>query len=155
MDAERRPLPTGLSSHLSVGKEGYEALCSLLRLDTTQQRKDIAFSRHVRQRLRIAGKAPDPNARQAEKIRHNLLAFYSDPDVRLLVWQQRNRARNAASDGGRAPLPSLEHAALSRYDVALLEEDSEPENLGDIEAFYDPDITEDKWRAPAFAAMRG
>ena len=58
VEAERIPLPTGLPSHLSVGDEGYETLCSLLGLDTTQRRKDVAFTQFVRQRLRIAGRGP-------------------------------------------------------------------------------------------------
>ena len=72
--------------------------------------------------------------------------------MRLQLWRY-NRAPNPDGDGGRKPLPSLEYAALSRYDVALLKDDSDPENLGDIEAFHDPDVAKDEGCTAALAAM--
>ena len=66
------PVPQGLPGHLSIGEEGYEALCSLLDIATTQQKKDIVNVEAVKKCL---SKKPD-----------SLLALYGDPDARRDIW---------------------------------------------------------------------
>ena len=116
LDAERIPLPPGLPAHLSVGKEGYDTLCALLDVATRGRRQVLASATFVKQFLKAAGNAPARQARTAERTRQSLLALYSDPDARRRIW--RNVRHHESTDkAGGTPLPSLEHAALSRYDA--------------------------------------
>ena len=138
-DAERIPLPPGLPTHLSVGKDGYEALCKLLDLTTRDQRQAVVKARPVKRILRDAGDAPTRQARTAERIRQSILALYSYPHVRCGIWRVFCRQ---ASTGNEAemPVPSLEHAALSRYEVSVLTADPDPERLADLNTFLQPGV---------------
>ena len=80
------PMPRGLLEHLSSGAEGYDALCSLLGIATTQQKKEIINLDAVKKRL---AKNPDVprRGRQADRLRASLLALYGDPDARREIWR--------------------------------------------------------------------
>ena len=152
LDAERIPLPPGLPAHLSVGKEGYDTLCALLDVATQGRRQALASATFVKQFLKAAGNAPTRHVKTAERTRQSLLALYSDPDARRRIW--RNVRHHESTDkAGGTPLPSLEHAALSRYDAALLTAEPDPERLANSDAFYVPELGSDDWRAPALAAL--
>ena len=147
------PLPQGLPGHLSIGEEGYEALCSLLDIATTQQKRDIVNVEAVKKCL---SKKPDVprRGRQAERLRAGLLALYGDPDARRDIWHYHFdllAGRESARD--YYAVPSLERAALRAYEEDLLTAQPEPGSLADCEAFFSPDIAGDDWRAPALAAL--
>ena len=147
------PVPQGLPGHLSIGEEGYEALCSLLDIATTQQKKDIVNVEAVKKCL---SKKPDVprRGRQAERLRASLLALYGDPDARRDIWHYHFDllpGRESARD--YYAVPSLERAALRAYEEDLLTAQPEPGSLADCEAFFSPDIAGDDWRAPALAAL--
>ncbi|MYG14606.1 MAG: hypothetical protein F4171_17700, partial [Gammaproteobacteria bacterium] len=116
--AERIPLPSGLPAHLCVGKDGFETLCVLIGVTTREQRQSLANSPAVKQRVKAIGKAPVRQTRTAERNRQNLLAYYGEPNVRRQLWQQvRNNPPTAGIE--YKPVPSLELAALSKYDATL------------------------------------
>ena len=147
------PLPQGLPDRLSVGEEGYEALCSLLGLATTQHMKNIVNVEAVKKRLAKNPEVPR-RGRQAERLRVSLLALYGDPDARRQTWRhhfdlppERDPARDYYT------VPSLERVALAAYDEDLLTAQPERAALGDCEAFFSPDIVGEDWRAPALAAL--
>ena len=147
IDAERIPLPPGLPVHLSNGSEGYEALCKLLGLTNRGERQRLANSLPVKQFLKSSGNAPPPNSKTAERIRHNLIAWFSEPDERRKSWRyfhQRELGDKAVS----TRFPCLVRAALSEYDAAFLTSDPDPERLTELKAFYDAKIIDDDWRAP-------
>ena len=152
LHAERIPLPPGLPAHLSVGKEGYEALCALLAVATRERRQALANASFVKQLLKATGTAPTRHVKTAERTRQSLLALYGDPITRRRFWGNV-RQHESAGNAGRQPLPSLEHAALSRYDAALLTAEPDPERLAKSDAFYVSELGSDDWRAPALAAL--
>ena len=152
VDAQRIPLPPGLPDHLCVGDKGYEALCSLLGVMTRDQKQALVNSPPVKQRLRSTGKTPRRHLKTAERIRQSLLALYSDPRARRELWLNI-LYDESRGDSGAIPFPSLEHAALSRYDDAMLVANPDPERLADIEAFHSPECRSDERCAPALASM--
>ncbi len=152
LDAERIPLPPGLPAHLSVGKEGYDGLCALLDVTTRDRRQALANAPFVKQLLKATGSAPTRHVKTAERTRQSLLALYGDPITRRRFWRNVRQQASVGNAGG-TPLPSLEHAALSRYDAALLTAEPDPERLANSDAFYVSELGSDDWRAPALAAL--
>ena len=152
LDAQRIPFPPGLPAHLCFDTEGYEALCSLLAVTTRERRQALANAPFIKRLLKAAGNTPSRQGRTAERIRQSLLALYGDPIARRQLWLDI-RHHESTGDAGPAPFPSLEHAALSKYDAALLTADPDPEQLVDTDAFCIPEVRSDHWRAPALAAI--
>ena len=152
VDAQRIPLPEGLPDHLCVGDEGYEALCSLLGLTTRDQKQAVAGNQLVKQHLKSTGKIPGRHVKTAERIRQSLLAFYGDPGIRRQLWLNF-RHDEFSSDSGATPFPSLEYAALSQYDDALLTVDTDPDRFAEVEAFHVAECRNDERCASALAAM--
>ncbi len=152
IDAERIPLPLGLPHHLSNGSEGYEALCKLLGLSNRGQRQRFANSQPVKQFLKSTGNTPPPNSKTAERIRHILIAWFSDPDERRNTWRYFHR-RERADKTVSTRFPCLVRAALLEYDAAILTSELDPERITELNEFYDANIVDDDWRAPALAAL--
>ena len=150
--AKRTSLPPGLPAHLSVGKEGYETLCALLGATTRDRRQALANAPWVKQFLKSTGNAPARQARTAERIRQSIVALYSSPEVRRRVWRNL-RDQESSGQTGSMPFPSLEHAALSQYDAALISASPDPERLADLSSFHVSKHSNDDWRAPALAAL--
>ena len=150
-DAERIPLPSGLPDHLSDGSEGYEALCKLLGLANREERQRLANSQPVKQFLRSTGNAPPPDSRTAERIRHILIAWFSDPDERRKTW--RDFILGNAPTKRAARFPCLVRAALLDYDAAILTSEPDPERIAELNEFHDAKIVDENWRAPALAAL--
>ena len=147
------PLPHGLPGRLSAGEEGYEALCSLLGIATTQHKKNIVNVEAVKKRLAKNPEVPR-HGRQAERLRISLLELYGDPDARRQIWREHRDLppeRDPARD--YFAVPSLELVALAAYDEELLTAQPEPAALGDCAAFFSADIAGEDWRAPALAAL--
>ena len=145
------PLPQGLPDRLSIGEEGYEALCSLLGSPTTKQKNDIVKVKAVKERLAKNPEVPR-RGKQADRLRASLLALYSDPDARREIW----RSQLAPSPEARArayTVPSLERAALRAYEERLLTAEPDPDALADCEGLFSPGIAGDDWRAPALTAL--
>ena len=133
-------------------KQGYEALCALLGLTTRDRRQAITNAPSIKRLLKAKGNAPVRQARASERIRQSLLALYSDPEVRRDMWQYMlNHERSGGTDN--VPMPSVEQAALSQYDAEVLTASPTPEDLADVDAFYDPEVANDEWRAVALVAL--
>ena len=150
--AKRISVPPGLPVHLSVGKEGYETLCALLGATTRNHKQALANSPWVKHHLKSTGNAAARQTGTAERIRQTILALYSDPGIRRRLWRNI-RDHEPSGTTGSMPFPSLEYAALSRYDAALISASPDPERLVDLSSFHVSDLTSDDWRAPALAAL--
>ena len=150
--SERIPLPHGLPAHLSFGDDGYHALCVLLGVTNRDRKQALANASFVKQHLRTTGKAPPRQARASDRARHSLLALYSDPDARRVMWRNFRDHQDPPNKSSR-PFPSLEHVVLSQCDASLLTMAPDQERLADLVAFYVPEQTDDDWRVAALAAL--
>ncbi len=143
------PMPRGLLEHLSSGAEGYDALCSLLGIATTQQKKEIINLDAVKKRL---AKNPDVprRGRQADRLRASLLALYGDPDARREIWRHHYGLRG---ERDHYTVPSLEREALTGYAEDILTAQPATDALADCQGFFSSSVTREDWRAPALAAL--
>lgn len=144
------PLPTGLPTSLCADPEGFESLCSLLSIATTKRKQALVNADSVRRFLRSQPNRPPRKGRQSDRLRYSLLTLYSHPDMRRQIWRAH---RDRDGDAPHSLLPSLEHAALSRYDATLLAADLDPERLAECVQFHGEDHPTDDWRTPAMAAL--
>ena len=151
-DAKPIPMPLGLPAHLCIGKGGFEALCALLDVATREHRQALANAPAIKRFVKSAGKAPVRQPRTAERNRHSLITYYSDPNMRRQLWR-RVRDDPPAGKAEYKLLPSLEHAALSSYDATLLTAEPDFKGLADLDAFHDPALQGDDWRRAALAAI--
>ena len=152
-DSDRYCMPSGLPTQFVSGKQGFDALCRLLSIALTKQRQAIANSPAVRGFLRSNATKPLPrNARTAERLRHSLLSFYSDPTERRGVWRYYHGSDEADPKLPGA-VPSFEYAALEAYENSLLTADLDSCDLGDTEAFFSGEPPYDDCWGPALAAL--
>ena len=82
-----------------------------------------------------------------------LILFYSDPECRRELWRSHIDSDFAAPDAEHSLIPSLEHAALSKYDPALLTCELDQEQLRACSDFYAPEMPPTDWQKPALAAL--
>ena len=149
-DANQFRLPTGLPTHLCSGKEGFDALCSLLSIVSTKQKQAIANAPAIKRFLKANGHTPPRQSKTAERLRHSLLTFYGDPEARRRLWRLYHQSAN---DESSQLIPSLEHAAFNEYDESLLTADPDPAELADCSEFHSPASEHDAWQTPALAAL--
>lgn len=150
---KRIPIPPGLPAHLCDGKQGYEALCALLKLTTRERKQAIANAPSIKRHLKATGDAPTRHARTSERTRQSLIALYSNPDTRREMWRHfLNNEQSSKADS--MLVPSVEQAAFSQYDAELLSASSAPETLNDVNAFYDQEVANEEWRTVALVALR-
>ena len=151
--ADHYPVPVGLPAHLCSGREGFDALCSLLTIASTKQKQATSKAPFVKRFLRSNGPRLPRQTKTAERLRHNLTSFYSDPESRRELWRNHFDRGPTASDPECRLIPSLEHAALSKYDPALLTCDLDKERLGECSDLYASEPPAADWQRPALAAL--
>ena len=147
-----KPLPRGLPAHLSAGTEGYESLCTLLGITTTKLKQDVVNVPEVRRFLSANRDTVLRHGRTAERLRRSLLALYGDPRTRREVWRA-HIDHVGSGENGKSPIPSLEHAALSAYDDAILAAEPDRERLTDCAEFYPNGPDDHRRHKPALAAL--
>ena len=145
-------LPQGLPAHLCVGNEGYQSLCTLLGITTTKAKQDVINVPAVRRFLAANRDTVPRHARTAERLRRSLLALFGDPLRRREIWRAHSD-HIASGENGRRPIPSLEHAALSAYDDAILTAEPDQERLTDCTEFYTNGPDDHGLHKPALAAL--
>lgn len=145
-------LPFGLPPRLCAGKSGFDTLCGLLGIASSKQKHAIVDASFVRHVLKTNGHTLPRQTKTAERLRLSLLAVYQDPEVRRTIWRHY---RGHEDDGNSATkaMPSLEHAALTRYDGTVVTADPDPDALAECAAFHRPDVGEEDWRTPALVAL--
>ena len=143
----------GLPRYLSSGTQGFDALCVLLSIDSTQRKQGISKAPSVKAQLKAKGYVPPRNAKTAERLRHRLTFLYSDPDARRMMWRHKLALDPDDLDSAHRLIPSFEHAALERYDREHLTADPDPDGLAECAAFYSPEATGEDWHVPALAAL--
>ena len=151
--ADHYQVPVGLPAHLCSGREGFDALCSLLTIVSTKQKQAISNAPFVKRFLKSNGPALPRQTKTAERLRHNLTSFYSDPESRRELWRNHVESDPTALGPEHPLIPSLEHAALSKYDPALLTCDLDQERLGECSDFYALESLATDWQRPALAAL--
>ena len=117
--ADHYPVPVGLPAHLCSGREGFDALCSLLTIASTKQKQAISNASFVKRFLKSNGPRLPRQTKTAERLRHNLTSFYSDPESRRELWRNHFHSDPTALDPKHPLIPSLEHVAFSKYDPCL------------------------------------
>ena len=145
-------LPQGLPAHLCVGNEGYQSLCTLLGITTTKAKQDVINVPAVRRFLAANRDTVPRHARTAERLRRSLLALFGDPLRRREIWRAQSD-HIASGENGRRRIPSLEHAALSAYDDAILAAEPDRERLTDCTEFYTNGPDDHGLHKPALAAL--
>ena len=151
--ADHYQVPAGLPAHLSSGPEGFDALCSLLAIASTKQKQAISNAPFVKRFLK-SNRPPLPRqTKTAERLRHNLTSFFSDPESRRRLWRNHVESDPTTLDSEHLLIPSLEHAALTKYDPALLTCDLDKERLSECSNFYAPEPPAADWQRPALAAL--
>ena len=151
--ADRFPLSAGLPPRLCAGKEGSNNLCELLGIGSSREKHAIVNAPRVKRFLKAIGHAPPKHAKTAERLRLGLVAYYGDPEERRNMWRI---CRDPDGDGSKLEdplIPSLEHAALARYDDTVLTASPNLDELADCAALYSPDIGQNDWCAPALATL--
>ena len=152
-DADRFPLPSGLPPRLCAGKDGFSTLCELLAIGSSKQKHAIVNAPVVKRFLKANGHVPPRQSKTAERLRLSLLAWYCDPEARRSIWCHYRQNEADRKNGDHPPIPSLEHAALSRYDSTVLTADPDPDALAECASYHPPDIVEEDWRTPALAVL--
>ena len=151
--ADHYQVPVGLPVHLCSGREGFDALCSLLAIKLTKQKQALSKAPFVKRFLRSKSLPLPRQTKTAERLRHNLTSFYSDPESRRELWRNQVESDPMALDPEHPLIPSLEHAALNKYDPALLTCDLDQSRLGECSDFYTPESPTADWQRPALAAL--
>ena len=151
-DSDRYCMPPGLPTEFLSGKEGFDALCRLLSIASTKQRQAIANSPVVKAFVRSHAKPLPRNTRTAERLRHNLVSFYSSPDERQDAWRYYHGSDDADPKLPEA-VPSLEHAALETYESSLLTANPDPADLENVARFFSGEPPDDDSWGPALAAL--
>ena len=151
-DSDRYCMPPGLPTQFVSGKQGFDALCRLLSIASTKQRQAIANSPAVKGFVRSHAKPLPRNTRTAERLRHNLVSFYSDPTERQSMWRHYHGSDEADPKLSGA-VPSLEYAALETYEKSSLTADPDSSDLGDTAAFFSGEPPYDDCWGPALAAL--
>ena len=85
--ADHYRVPVGLPAYLCSDREGFDALCSLLAINLTKQKQAISKAPFVKRFLRSNGLPLPRQTKTAERLRHNLTSFYSDPESRRELWR--------------------------------------------------------------------
>ena len=152
-DTDRQQVPAGLPAHLCSGREGFDALCSLLAITSTKRKQAISNAPFVKRFLKSNGPPIPRQTKTAERLRRKLILFYSDPECRRELWRSHIDSDFAAPDAEHSLIPSLEHAALSKYDPALLTCELDQEQLRACSDFYAPEMPPTDWQKPALAAL--
>ena len=151
--ADRFPLPPGLPSRLCAGKDGFNNLCELLAIVSSKQKHAIVNASSVKRILKANGGIPPRQSKTAERLRLSLLGLYRDPEARRDIWRHHRQHGAEGKNDEHKLIPSLEHAALTRYDATVLTGDPHPGELADCAPFHPPDSAQDDWRIPALAAL--
>lgn len=109
-------LPEGLPACIADGKGGLKVLEDLFGLANRKAWHSILGSDTVKQHL----ERQDLKLRgltTSQKIARRILAFYGDPDARSEAWHLYcEMGLDLPTDYGPSLIPSLEFAALKRYD---------------------------------------
>ena len=151
--ADHYQVPVGLPAHLCSGREGFDALCSLLTIASTKQKQAISNASFVKRFLKSNGPRLPRQTKTAERLRHNLTSFYSDPESRRELWRNHFHSDPTALDPKHPLIPSLEHVAFSKFDPALLTCDLDKERLGECSDLYASEPPAADWQRPALAAL--
>ena len=152
-DAQRFPLPSGLSPRLCEGEDGFATLCEILAIRSSKQKQVIVNAPPVKRFLKANGHVPPRHTKTAERLRLGLLALYSDPETRRNIWRSYVQHGLDGKNPTDVPIPSLEHAAFTRYDAALLTAVPDADRLADCAALYERDRSRENWRVPALAVL--
>ncbi len=147
-------MPKGLPSSLCSGKEGFDALCELLAIQTTREKQAIRKARYVRKTLKGMGYKSPRQAKTAELCQKELTAFYSNPSARRKLWRVITTAEDESHDPDSSPIPSIEYEVLKRYDEVLLSAELDAQHLQEFPEFHAPEIVDDDWRIVAVAAIK-
>ena len=146
-------MPDGLPTFLSSGKAGFDALCTLLAIDTTRQKQGILNAPFVKQALKTLDHKVSRQSKTAERIRKGLTALYSDPSTRRALWRAFNSRGEETTNPSISPIPSIEYEALKRYDENLVSAEIDPKDLEKSSEFYAPEAVADDWRGAAVIAL--
>lgn len=129
-------LPAGLPACVADGKTGLKVLQDLFGLANRKAWQAILHAEPVRhhlegQKLKLRGLTT------SQKVERRILAFYGSPDARSEGWEVYVLDLVTNHDPDR--IPSLEHAALERYDPEFYERDFDFDRaeraLGDVVGF--------------------
>lgn len=129
-------LPAGLPACVADGKSGLKVLQDLFGLANRKAWQAILHAEPVRhhlegQKLKLRGLTT------SQKVERRILAFYGSPDARSEDWEVYVLGLATNHDPDR--IPSLEHAALERYDPEFYERDFDFDRaewaLGDVVGF--------------------
>ena len=150
-DRERYSLSSGLPPRLCEGKKGFDTLCELLGIRLSKQKHAIVSSPFVKSVLKANGHTVPRQSKTADRLRLGLLALYRDPEARRTIWRH-DRECEIDGKSTEKPIPSLERAALARYDDTVLSAKVDRDGLAECADFHQPDFEED-WRTPALAAL--
>ena len=129
-------LPAGLPACVADGKSGLKVLQDLFGLANRKAWQAILHAEPVRhhlegQKLKLRGLTT------SQKVERRILAFYGSPDARSEGWEVYVLGLATNHDPDR--IPSLEHAALERYDPEFYERDFDFDRaewaLGDVVGF--------------------
>ena len=148
-------MPEGIPLHLSRGDEGYSTLCELLGIETTKKKQEFASQADVKGFFkRNKGREAPSRLPQREKLRHKVLAFYSNPKQRRLVWIAHWKSESDDdADSDVRVVASLEHEILTEYGVDLLAEEPDPIRLEECTPLYESEREYEPWQAPALAVL--
>lgn len=145
-------IPIGLPNRLVSPHGGFERLCELLDIETTRQKLAILRAPFVKSVFsNISYKNPS-KAKQSERIRKGLTAFYSDPDARRSLWRSHLEGEENL-DPSSAPIPSLELEALRALDEGLVGDEFEMSDTEEKADFYSAGAIHDEWRHAAIVAI--
>ena len=148
-------MPEGILTHLGEGSEGYDALCTLLGVSTTKKKQEFSSQEGVKDFFkRHKSQLPGSKLPQREKLRHKIMAFYSNPKQRRLVWIANWENDSDAKDDSSVRLvASLEWELLKEHAPDTFTSNPDPIRLAECNSLYTEDRTHERWQDPALVAL--
>ena len=84
---KRLTMPNGLPASLAEGKDGFDRLCVVLDIANRAEKQVVAKLPVVKQTLKDAGLQTPRGLKTADRLRVELIAFYSDPALRRRIYR--------------------------------------------------------------------
>ena len=101
---KRLTMPNGLPASLAEGKDGFDRLCVVLDIANRAKKQVVAKLPVVKQTLKDAGLQTPRGLKTADRLRVELIAFYSDPALRRRIYRSEP-----------LPAPSFEWQVIEKY----------------------------------------